>query len=335
MKKILIVLFTLLLALSLVGCKTDSLEEYKSASEKTDQIKKGQTSGEFNLVVDFNTEEMTSEEIKKLNYYKDMKGSFNASFDEDLEKLICRNYINLGGLGFDFDLYFNKDEMFMKLPVVGKYMKLDEIKIYSNQDTKQDESPENIISAETIEAITTNWIALMKKEDVFKGNDIVLTTPDGEVKTTEYTIKLNDEQIKNLFINSVEIVSKDENFKEFYYTMQKNIDSLDTSFEEMTTNINEWINEYYVESFNYTAYVDIDGYIVNENIELILKVNNEVKGSLSAINYKLDIKNWDINKEQNFNFPILTDDNTLKIDSLDNMDNSETSLFENFFKNID
>ncbi len=120
MKKLISAILAVMLVFSLTACNTDSLGEYKQAAEKTDQITKGQTSGEFSLVTDFNTDGMTPEEIKELNYYKDMNGKFNISFDDESEKSIYRNYLNMGGLGFDFDLYINKDEMFVKLPVVGK-----------------------------------------------------------------------------------------------------------------------------------------------------------------------------------------------------------------------
>lgn len=327
-KKMILILFTILLTLSLAGCNTDSLGEYKKASEKTGDIKKGQTSGEYNLILDIDTEGMAAEEIKELNYYKDMKGTFNVSYDDTLKKGIYRNYINFGGLGFDFDLYKNGDEIFMKLPVVGKYVKLDELGTYRN--TEQNESTESIISKESKEAIAKKWVSLMKKEDVFKGKDIILTTPDGEVKTTEYTIKLNDEQIKKLFADSMDVVSKDENLKDFYQKMQNNIDSLkDKTFEESIADIKDGIKYYKVESFSYVAYVDIDGYIVNQRFELKLNVNNEEQKNLLGMSYSLDIKNWDINKEQNFNFPILTDDNTLKID---NMNESMPIMIEDMFK---
>lgn len=331
MKRITAVILMVLLALSLVACNTDSLLEYKKAAEKTEQIKKGHTAGEFSMAMDLNTEGMTDEELKELSYYKDMKGSFDAIYDEDIQKVIFRNYLNLGGLGLDYDMFMNGDEMFMKLPVVGKYIKLNEINSNFISEQHEDLKTENIISKETIDGITKNWINLIKKEDVFKGKNIVLTTPDGEVKTTEYTIKLNDEQIKKLVLDSMDIVSKDEKLKVFYDGITKNIEPIaDTTFEEQLSNIKESIDDYTVESFSYMAYVDIDGYIVNEMIELSLSVDNKDNGRLTGLNYKLGIKNWDINKDQSFEFPELTDDNTLKLDELDE---NNLNMIEDMFKN--
>ena len=332
MKRFMITIFALLLAVSLAGCSFDSLGDYKKAAEKTEQIKKGQMSGEFTLVTDFNTDGMTEDEIKEMNYFKNMKGSFSAVYDDDAGKGIFRNYLNFGGLGFDFDLFMNEKEVFMKLPVLGKYMRLDEMQapMIKEQGTGEPE----LISRETQDELNAKWLGLLTKEDVFKGKDIVLTTPDGEVKTKEYTIKLNDEQIKSLAADSLDIVSKDEKLKENYEKyIKKNVEPLkDTSFEKLVLDIEENIKDYIVESFNYTAYVDIDGYIVNEVVEFAMKVEGAGAASMKGFNYKLELKNWDINKEQEFDFPVLTEENTV---NMDQMDQNMPFMMEDLFNNKD
>jgi len=343
-KIILIVAFILLFTLSLTACNNDGLGEYKKAAEKTEQVKMGQKLGEFTVKMDFDTEGMTPEEIKELNYYKDINGSFNVTYDNNLEKRIFKNYLNLGGLGFDYDLYKNSNETYLKLPVTGKYMKLDELMTSLDVEQKEHNETEdknakskNIISEGTFNLVSEKWISLMKKDDVFKGKNIVLTTPDGEVKTTEYTIKLNDEQIKNLFKGSVDIITKDESFKEFYVKMQNNIGPLkDTTLEKLVADIKTDIDNYKVEKFSYTAYVDVDGYIVNEIVEVALTLNvdneqTEHNGRLKSVNYGLDTKNWDINKEQKFDFPVLTNDNTVDVNDMD----ENMMLLQDIFKNID
>lgn len=327
-KRIFILILIILFSLSLTGCNTDSLGEYKKASDKTEQIKKGQTSGEIALSMDFNTESMTQEEIRELNYYKDLKGSFAAVYDKESKKFIYRNYLNMGGLGFDFDYYMNGSEAFIKLPVIGKYMKLNEIQELEKNKV-DDDYTENIISKEALEAISKNWINLMNKDDVFKGKDIVLTTPDGEVKTTEYTIKLNDEQIKKLFTECMSIASKDESFKRFYSEVQKNAKVFEgKALDKMLSDMKENINDYTVESFSYIAYVDIDGYIVNERVEAALIVKSNEMPGLRGMKFNMDIKNWNINKSQSFSFPELTEENTVKFED---MKKNNTFIVEDLF----
>ncbi len=325
MKKVIAILLTVVLVLSLAACNTDNLAEYKKASEKTEQKTSGQMSGEFSLVMNFETEGMTAEEIKNLNYFKNMAGSFSAVYDKEAEKGIYRNYISLGGLGFDFDMYMNGKEMFIKLPVVGKYIRLDEMnKVKSSKDNYNKE----IMSEESLKAINEKWIGLMKEEDVFKGEDIILTTPDGEVKTTEYTITLSNEQIKTLALESIEIASKDECLRKFYDEYIENANEYIRSFDETIEYIKDNIDDYDIKNFKYTALVDIDGYIVNENIEISTAVADDGL-MLTGIDYNFDIKIWDINKDQSFDFPELTEKNTLHTDEMEEMPDVMEDLFKN------
>jgi len=122
--------------------------------------------------------------------------------------------LNFGGLGFDFDLFVNGEEIFMKLPIIGKYMKIDEMQ--SSMMQQEQDGDIEIISEETLDGINRKWLEMLKEEDIFRGKNIVLTTPDGEVKTTEYTIKLNDEQIKSLAVYGMDMLSNDKKLKESY-----------------------------------------------------------------------------------------------------------------------
>lgn len=326
MKKLLSILLIAMLVLSLAACNTDNLAEYKKALEKTDQITKGQLSADLSMVMDYNTDDLTAEEIKELNYFKDMSGSFNVVYDDEAEKTILRNYMNFGGLGFDFNMYINGEEVIMKLPVVGKYLKMNELNSVNIDEEAYDQK---IISQETLEAITEKWIGLMKEDDVFKGKDIILTTPDGEVKTTEYTITLSDEQIRTLVKESAAIAAKDETLKQFYDdNVSIKVDEEEITFDEMIESIEKNIENYKAENFKYTALVDIDGYIVSENISYSIK-STKPDLILRGMDYNLDIKTWDINKEQIFDFPVLTDENTIKTDNMEELPDLMKDLFEN------
>ena len=91
-------------------------------------------------------------------------------------------------MGYDFEVFINGDEVSVKLPVVGKYLRINEEMLSDSE--KYYDAGNKIISEETKKEFTKRWLSLMNEEDVFKGKNIVLTTPDGEVKTTEYTICL-------------------------------------------------------------------------------------------------------------------------------------------------
>lgn len=329
MKRIFAAMLVLLVtALAVTGCGTNSLADYKKALDKTDQITKGQSSGEFAVIMDFNTDGMTQEEINELNYYKNMSGSFKKTFDSSKNQRVCRNYLNMGGLGFDIDIYENGEEMFIKLPIIGKYMKLDEMM------KKVKESPAeqpNFLSDDTLKTLGEAWVGMLKEEDIFKGKDIVLTTPDGEVKTTVYTITLNDVQIKAFAEKAISILSEDEilrsNIESLLAQKADQPESLD--FDELVDKIKEHMKKDAIESFQYTAYVDIDGYIVNEVIEVEITKETNYAGEPKEISFHLEIKNFDINKDQKIEFPVLTEENTLKTEELGQ---TMPSLFKNMFQ---
>lgn len=324
-----LILVLLLTVLSAAACGTNGLADYKKAAEKTDQIAKGQCSAEFDLNMDFNTDGLSQEDISELEYYKNMSGSFQSSYDHEKHLGIYRNYLNLGGLGFDFDLYKNNSEMFVKLPVVGKYMKLDDLL----EQAVQSQTPQpEMISEDTLEALGREWVGILNEEDVFKGKDIILTTPDGEVKTTVYTITLNDDQVKSLEEKALTIFARDENLKRnFTELAEKKTDhEMTATFDEFITEMKAGLKHETIEKFQYTAYVDIDGYIVNETVEVKIKKDELKPGKPKAIQFSLNMKNWNINKDQKFDFPVLTDENTTKPGDLDQ---TMPSLFRNLFQN--
>jgi len=326
-KKILIVILTLaLIVATLTACNTDNLEQYKKAFEKTNQIKRGQSSGEMTVKLDFNTDGLSQEDMREINNFKEMSGSYNIIFDDEAEKAIFRNYINFGGLGYDFDMFFNGKEAAMKLPVVGKYIRISEAQ-QADMDT---ESFDEMISDDTMKQIAEKWIGLMREEDVFKGKDIIITTPDGDVKTTEYTVVLSNEQLKDLILEIVEIVSADEKLRSFYNEniIIKDDTDVDVSFDKILKDIEYSIDKFTIDNFKYNALVDIDGYIVNENLAYSIRSTDE-EITLKSAEYNLDVKTWDINKKQTFNFPVLTEENTLDTENSEDI----PSLMEDLFKN--
>ncbi len=329
-KRVAVLLILLLTVLSATGCGNTGLEDYKKAAEKTEQIKSGQMSGEFSVAIDLNTEGMPQEDREQVNYYQETTGSFQAVYDQDAEKEIYRNYLNLGGLGFDFDLYRNREEQFIKLPVVGKYMKLNDL-VKGLNNNEQDLEGSVLLSKETGEAIKDLWVSTLEEENVFKGKDIILTTPDGEVKTTVYTITLGRAQIIEFLSGAIEMLSKDEKLNENLSTILSGIsDAQGRDYSgEFFSKIKEETKKNTNLNFQYTAYVDIDGYIVNEIITFQLEQNVVETGEPKRIQYKLELKNWDINGKQEFDFPKLTEENTIKADRLEN---SMPPLLQDFFR---
>lgn len=290
-KRIFIFLLCTLLIFSLLGCSSDKLENYKQAVQKTASIKRGKTSGEFSAVMGYTN--------------KSIEGSWEVAFDEPQKKSIFHNYLNMGGLGFDYNLYINGEEAYIKLPMLGKYLKINSI--------SGDDEQKKYISIDTIKEINKLWLSIMKQENVFKGKKILITTGDGEVKATHYSIELEDNQFKELTMGTVRAIAEDENirnsFEEFKNSYHFNGEM---DFDTIIKIIKGNLKACQMKSFKYDAYVDIDGYIVNEKLEFEMVFDVKELGSMTNLRYKMENKNWNINQKQEFEFPQLTEENTFQ-----------------------
>ncbi len=319
MKRVFLILLSVVLIISLVACKKNDFDSYIKAVNKTNEITRGQQAINFKMNIDFDTVGLSSEEIKDLSYFKNFQSKFNLTFDNDSNKTIGRNYFNFGGLGFDMTFYNNGEKSFIKMPILGKYLVMDEKLMGNYLKDKDVENEEECISENTIEELGQKWIDTIKGEDVFAGKDSVMTTPEGEVKVTEYTIKLTGEQFKKLLTESGDILLNDKKLKETIeeYVRKAAKEEFDFDFDEVMNNFKEGIEESEFENLSYIAFIDIDGYIVKEKMEFNIRFIGEKYEEMNGFEYYLETNRWDIEKEQKFEFPELTEENTMDNDDID------------------
>lgn len=333
MKRVLLFLLSVVFLISLAACKNNDFDAYIKAVNKTNEIKRGQQSKDLKMNMDFDMEGLSDEEIKKLSYFKSFNSKFNITFDNDLNKSIGRNYFNFGGLGFDMTFYRNGEKSFIKMPILGKYLLLDESLIDTYlKDEEIDKEEKKCISEKTIKELGEKWIDTIKRDDVFAGKDSVMSTPEGEVKVTEYTIKLTDEQFKKLLTESGDILLKDEKLKETIdeYVRRIREEESDFNFNDAISNFKEGIEESEFENLSYIAFIDIDGYIVKEIIEFSIRFRGQKYEGMNGFEYYLETNSWDIEKDQKFEFPELTKENTMDTDEIDK---GIPFIFENLYDN--
>lgn len=327
MKKIILSMLIIALIFSIVGCSKNDLEAYKEASKKTNGIKKGQTSFDLNIENQFNTRGLTEEEIKKLSYFKKIELKIDLKFDEEQDKLISRNYYNFSGMGFDSTLYVDNEKVFIKMPMLGKYLVLEDEIVNSQLEDKEYQH----ILKDTFNKINNSWLNVLEKDDVFLGENTVMSTPDGEVKATRFTIKLTNEQLKELINNTVNVLAEDVSFnnilREIIITKGEEVNT-----KEIYKRVKESLNKSTINEFEYETYVDIDGYIIQEDIRVIVEYENSTDGSINKQIIDIKAKNWNIEKEQEFNFPEIDEENILE---MKNMGEGLPFIFDDMFKDGD
>ena len=321
MKKILIILISLFLILNLTGCSESPLKTYKKATEKSSALTMGKRSYEIFIENEYVTEGLTQEEIKKLNYFNSIETKVNISFDDEENKFISRNYSNFGGMGFDSVLYSDGEKVFLKMPVVGKYLifsGMDEL----NKDEKYTKMP---ISEESIKEIKDKWISMLNKKDVTSGNKTLLDTENGQVKATLFTINLKEEMIKEFIGEAIKIVMTDKVFINYvkneleidYFKLIEDMGEMSKKLEDLK-----------IDRIKYEAYIDIDGYIIKSTTNVDVSYSNLELGNLKGQKMSIETNLWDIGKKQKFEFPTLNEDNIL---DMENMDEGIPFIFEDMF----
>ena len=312
MKKVLFSFLIIILAFSIIGCSKNDLKAYNNARLKTSNIKKGQKSFEMKIDNELCEDGLTDKELKELNNFKSMNMNSYISYDLNMKKAMGINYTQLGGLGLDSIIYMDGDDQYLQLSTYWKYLIL-------NEDVDTD----NPIEKSTVDRIKSKWIEILNEEDVFSGEKILLSTEDGEVKAREYTIKLNEEQLKEFLNFVLDVLEEDTKFNEFSKQMVIGIgeeladkdkeDIIGSLIKDLRISIEDSKDL----SFKYKSFIDIDDYIVEENIDFILNKETKKKGDLEKISANIVVKNWDIEKDQDLEFPEITPENSSRIEDVD------------------
>lgn len=314
MRKALIILLAISILFSFTGCNKSDLKDYGEAVEKTDSITSGKTETNIGMDFDFNTEGLTPEETIGFNFLKNIEIKSNMKFDLEEEKYISNNNFSLGGFGFDAKLYMNGQEAYLQMPMADKYIDLSPAE---NEETE--ELNNEFITAETQEKIDSKWMNLLQEDNVFSGKDTTMDSPDGDVKVKEYTINIEDDKLKEFMEFLVDVVSEDKKVKERLNNNMNVSNGIEnTSNDDMFEMLKEMVKEIAIEDFSYVAYVDIDGYVVNEDTEIDVNFNNNEM--INGITLTMESDIWDIDKEQEFNFPKINEDNLLKEEDLNIFD---------------
>lgn len=292
-KVVTLIVGVLLLSLVLVGCGEKSYETYEEAVEKTENIRQGKMQIDGHYSIDFNEDALTDAEFKEASQFSEFSVTGTGIYDKDINSMNFFANLEIGNMGFDLEYYDDQGEKYIKIPFIGKYIALNNIESMM-EDMDANDLSENFnipmeFNEEIIDEIAQLWSTSIKEENVFKGEDILLTTPDGDVKVTEYSIEFSDAQLKELIKETVLIYDE----------------SIDLSFME----------EFEFETFKYLTYVDIDGYIIEEHFEMVYLV--PAYEAVEQVNFSLDFTNYDIDEKQSIDIPEITEDNLIEIDNLE------------------
>src|SRR6056297_855950 len=305
MKKITAVLLILLTTLFLFGCSQDYLQNYKEAVEKTESREFGKERISIKIENEFNEENISQEILEELNYLKDIQVEVTSSFNESQEE--SKAYIKYRGLGYDLTVFSSEEEVIIYVPMIGRYIQLKEENLGFDHNIKDLEELEDLTSK-----IQKEWLNLLQKENVVKGKKDIMTTKDGDVKVDLYTIQPSEEQTR-LFLKKIFALLRSEE-KSLSKLVENENDDLD--IVNIIDNIEEAVGKFEKITYKNQAYIDIDGYIVKEYIDIVLEDYDPEPGSNSIISVNVEIENWENEVEQKIKIPEVDQEEIIDIDKI-------------------
>jgi hypothetical protein len=311
MKKILIVGLVILLFLS--GCSSNSLAKYNEAVEKTTGLTRGRSSMIFTIENEFNEKGMTEDELRKLYAYKDMEFSFISSFDHEIGEMEADIYLSLGSPGYDMSFYSSKEGSFIRIPIVNKYMKLD-LEDFENKAMETGNESDEI--QDVFLKIIEEWTAILEMDNVVKGEKSIMSTEDGDVKVVKFTVSPSEDKIR-LFLKKIAALARansEELEKAGGFSFAEFEGENPMDFSEIVEIIEEKIDSLESITFIDTVFIDIDGYIVSDELLMVFEDYDSEEGQIKKTTVSIIQENWENGMKQDIEFPEIAPDEMIEMD---------------------
>ena len=320
MKKYLaIISFTMVLVLGLTACAGSDLESYQAAMEKTNSMVKGSDSMDISIKTKYNSNGLEEDLQGLLESYGETRFSTKGSFDKEQNKFIKMGYLSSGDLGYDFNVYGIEDIYYIE----HFFFNLKDHR-YIQLSLDDFEIQESEMPLEFLTKISDKWNEIINEENVMKGENVLVSTDDGEVKSREFTIRLNDSQLKEFLIYVIEQFEENEEYlnimEEMTYMNAEEVlteDEKGEIYEEVFDSLKEFIKTSDGLSLFYKAYIDIDGYVVQEDIDFSMDTQGSDKANLLNLEFTMTSKYWNIEKDQDLDYEIPRVEDSIRLDEID------------------
>lgn len=199
-------LLILALIMTMTGCSGAAYDKLMKAEAKTDAATTGVTTTRITLENDFDTTNLTAEELKMVNYMKKVTYEGTARFDRERGQMASDLYLSMGGIGFDAEVYSFDGETYIKLPVMKKYMNVEDLMTFEGASVG---AQQEVLSKAALEKLGDIWSAVATPDNVKKTGSALLRTDYGDLKTTRYTIEVDPAVVQTALIDSVKVISED------------------------------------------------------------------------------------------------------------------------------
>lgn len=316
MKKIKILGLIIALVLLVTGCSSPAFEAYSEANNRTLSAQRGKESLDLKFSVEINKEGLSQEVIDKLRFFESFGLKYRRDFDKDIRREMVSFHSDIYGMGIQGKYYMDGETSIMVLPMMPKML------VLSSRDMEDivgegvlNNQKQFKINPATMDAIKTIWGQLINKDNVATIGNIIVSTPEGEIKTKEFNLRFSEGDIKPVIKEVANIALKDKDLMETLDGFIKTEGYNGVKVSDLERDLMDLIDRLHINLYNQKAFIDKDNYLVEELINVELEAKDPQPGEAKKIVISIRIQNWDINRPVDIYIPEVTKDNSMLLDS--------------------
>lgn len=245
--------------LFLTACSQASYDDYVEAVALTEQTRSGVREVEVSYFMEIDRSQLSIEDAELISSLNQMTMRLYETFDLSQQMGVTQVYAQYGGIGFDSEVYYDQEGIWVAIPFIGKYAFIDPQMDFSENSLAESFNGLQL-SPETLETIKDLYLKSFNKDQVIRGEQTIMATVDGDVKATKYTIDLKEAQFIEFVKEAIETLSRDPQVISTFEAYEAPI-----SLEDLKTIFYEVLDAMQFETFQIVNYIDIDGYIVEEH----------------------------------------------------------------------
>lgn len=309
----------MVLGVALTGCMAgEGFDDYMKAVNQTEEMTHGASKIEVEINSEFNQDflsELSQEdryEIQQMNHFE---FEIEKHFDRSNHQSIIDAYAYMGRLGMDFKVYqTSADQWYVKAPFsaslyqlnVNDFIKDNASKASENASKASENASQEVDYQTFFTSLGDDWNDLLVADNIFVGEKTLIQNKDGDVKATRFSVKPTKEQL-SIFLKQIReaLLKNPEVFKSFIKGFDQESELSESDYKEL---INTLLNAMTIEKYEEVAYVDVDGYLIEETVNITLNFNEIESGVIALERQIISFKttHWDIEKEQNLNFDVIS-----------------------------
>lgn len=326
MKKRLLSIAALVMTLLFIitGCSKDPVALFTKSIEKTAAIDKSSQTVDFELKLDLGEIEKPQDEFEAqmqaqlAALFSNINGSFNVKYDRTSQAMVGDGNIGLGGVSLNVKMFMKDKKLAMQVPMFPKYLTMDMAKY--EELSKKDSKAEKELASKLLDTLKKT----LNKDKITLADGKKINLGSGDVDTTELTVKLSSDDVKNVLTQVMDIIYTNETTRSYIIDnlkkqpeMQGLSDGdISRKLDEELAKSKEELKNVEFKDFVYTANIDKNSYIVQEKFSVAVNnLSEEAKGGSSTIN--MTLKRTDIGKDINFEMPNLDSNNSINIEDLE------------------